>query len=251
MLANYFLENYLLLLVAIPAVLITGISKSGFAGGVGIIAVPLLALQVDPLRAAAIMLPLLIFMDILSVKYWWGKQQRKILLLLLPAAVLGIAIGYLLYDYFNPQMIKSLLGAMSIIFAIWGLLKGVETRFSSNVWVGRICGFIAGLSSFVAHAGGPPVSFYLLPLKLKKETFLATAVYFFAVVNSIKLVPYALLGQLSFDNLLMGLLLAPVAWLGVKLGLVIQGKIGNELFVKIIFVLLFIIGAKLLFDGLT
>ncbi len=243
------LDNYLFWLVAVLAVLITGISKSGFAGGIGVIAVPLLALHIDPLRAAAIMLPLLIFMDFLSIRYWWGKQRNEILLLLIPAATLGIGLGYLLYDVLNPQLIKLLLGVMSVVFALWGLLKGLSFAVADMPWVGRLAGFVAGLTSFVAHAGGPPVNFYLLPMKLSKEDFLATAVYFFAAINFIKLLPYAVLGQINTDNLLIALLLAPVAWIGVKLGLVIQKKISSELFVNLMFVLLLIIGLKLTYDG--
>ena len=245
------LDRYLFWLIAIPAVMITGISNSGFAGGIGIIAVPMLALLVDPLRAAAIMLPLLIFMDVLSLRYWWAKQRNDILALLIPAAVLGIGLGYLLYDVLNPQLIKLLLGLMSVVFALWGLLKGMNLAISGMPWVGRVAGFVAGLTSFVAHAGGPPVNFYLLPMKLSKEDFLATAVYFFAAINFIKLLPYALLGQVNNDNLFVALALAPFAWLGVKLGLIIQRRISPELFINLMFVLLLVIGIKLSFDGLN
>lgn len=245
------IDSYLFWVVAIPAVLITGISKSGFAGGIGIIAVPMLALQLDPLRAAAVMLPLLIYMDFLSIRYWWSKQRNDLLALLIPAAIVGIGLGYLLYDVLNPQLIKLLLGGMSVVFALWGLLKGVNLAVASLPWVGRIAGFIAGLTSFVAHAGGPPVNFYLLPMKLSKEDFLATAVYFFAAINFIKLLPYAALGQINTDNLMVALLLAPVAWAGVRLGLVIQRKISSELFVNLMFALLFTIGVKLIYDGLS
>ena len=245
------IESYSFWLLAIVAVLITGISKSGFAGGVGVIAVPLLALQIGPLRAAAIMLPVLIFMDFLSVRAWWGKQRNDLLRLLIPAAALGIGLGYLLYDYFNEQILMLSLGLMSILFALWGLLKGVEMKSAGNPWIGRISGVVAGLTSFIAHAGGPPINFYLLPLKLSKSDFLATAVYFFATINLIKLLPYALLGQLNADNLAIAALLAPVAWLGVKLGLIIQRKVSNQLFLNIILCMLLVVGAKLVWSGIA
>ncbi|NQZ29938.1 MAG: sulfite exporter TauE/SafE family protein [Oceanospirillaceae bacterium] len=242
-------ETYLFWLLAVPAVLITGISKSGFAGGIGVIAVPMLALQIGPLRAAAIMLPLLIFMDVLSVKAWWGKQRNDLLRLLVPPAVTGIVLGYLLYDFFNEQILMLSLGIMSVTFALWGLLKGIKLDTAAHPLIGRICALVAGLTSFIAHAGGPPLNFYLLPLKLSKEDFLATAVYFFTVINLVKLVPYAVLGQLNTDNLMVGLMLAPVAWLGVKLGLVIQKKIDQALFMNIILSMLLIIGLKLIASG--
>lgn len=242
-------ETTLFWLLAVPAVLITGISKSGFAGGIGVIAVPLMALQIGPMRAAAIMLPLLIFMDILSVKAWWGQQRNDLLRILLPPALVGIGAGYLLYDYFNEQILMLSLGIMSVVFALWGLLKGITLNTEGRPWIGKICALVAGLTSFIAHAGGPPLNFYLLPLKLSKTDFLATAVYFFTVINLVKLVPYAMLGQLNTDNLLVGAMLAPVAWIGVKLGLVIQKKIAQALFMNIILSMLLIIGLKLIASG--
>lgn len=235
--------------LASVGVLITGISKSGFAGGIGVITVPLLALQVGPIRAAAIMLPLLIVMDVLSVRAWWGKQLNSHLKVLLPAAVVGIFLGYLLFDYLNDEILRVVLGVLSIMFALWGLLKGAKLGRFNSPTVGRICGAISGFTSFLAHAGGPPLNFYLIPQKLPREQFLGTAVVFLASINLVKLLPYTVLGQINTDNFMIGLILAPAAWLGVKLGLKIQHHLNDELFYKIILVMLVIIGAKLIFDG--
>jgi hypothetical protein len=237
-------------LVAIVGVLITGISKSGFAGGVGVIAVPLLALQVGPLRAAAIMLPLLIVMDFFSVKAWWGKQRSALLRILMPTAVLGIFCGFLLFDYLNDEVLRIVLGSLSISFAGWGLLKGGKVGRLASPVVGHVCGFISGFTSFVAHAGGPPLNFYMMTQQLQREHFLATAAVFLATINLIKLVPYATLGQLNADNLLIGVALAPVAWIGVKLGLKIQHRINDRLFYRCILVMLAAVGLKLILGSL-
>lgn len=236
-------------LLASVGVLITGISKSGFAGGIGVITVPLLALQIGPMRAAAIMLPLLIVMDILSVRAWWGKQLNSHLKVLLPAAVAGILGGYLLFDYLNDEILRIVLGVLSILFALWGLLKGIKLGRFNSPMVGRVCGAISGFTSFLAHAGGPPLNFYLIPQMLPREQFLGTAVVFLASINLVKLVPYTVLGQINTDNLMIGLILAPVAWVGVKLGLRIQHRLNDDLFYKIILIILAIVGAKLILDG--
>ncbi|MBQ0757119.1 MAG: sulfite exporter TauE/SafE family protein [Amphritea sp.] len=236
--------------IAVIGVLITGISKSGFAGGIGVITVPLLALQIGPLRAAALMLPLLIIMDILSVRAWWGKQVKALLWLLLPPAAVGIGIGYLLFDYLNDQILRMILGWMSILFGLWGLLKGMKLGRFTSPWVGRVCGGVAGFTSFLAHAGGPPLNFYLIPQQLPREKFLATAVLFLASINLMKLVPYIALGQINSDNLVIGIVLAPIAWLGVKLGLKIQHLLNDVLFYRIILVLLMLVGIKLITDAI-
>ena len=236
-------------IIASISILIAGISKSGFAGGIGVITVPLLALQVGPIRAVAIMFPLLMVMDALSVRAWRGKQHNGLLQLLLPGAVIGIFIGYLLFDYLNEQILSVLLGVFSIGFAVWGLLKGQRLKVEANSWLGRVCGTIAGFTSFLAHAGAPPLNFYLLPLKLPRETFLATSVVFAASVNLVKVIPYTILGQINMNNLLIATVLLPVAFLGVWLGLNIHHRLNERLFNKIILVMLMLVGCKLTLDG--
>lgn len=234
--------------LAVIGVFITGVSKSGFAGGVGVITVPLLTLQIGPIRAAALMLPLLLLMDFFSVRAWWGKQLNTHLKLLLPASMLGIFIGYLLFDYLDDKILTFLLGVFSILFAMYGLLKGSEWKHTASPWVGRISGLIAGFTSFLSHAGGPPLNYYLIPLKLPRAHYLGTAVVFFAGINVAKLLPYALLGQINLENLLIAVILAPVAWVGIRAGLAIQHRLNDEVFYKSILVMLFIVGIKLMAD---
>lgn len=235
-------------LLAIVGVFITGVSKSGFAGGIGVITVPLLTLEIGPIRAAALMLPLLLLMDFFSVRAWWGKQLNEHLKHLLPGSMIGILIGYLLFDYFDDRILAFMLGVFSVLFSLYGLMKGVRFKHVTSPRVGRISGLVAGFTSFLAHAGGPPLNYYLIPLKLPRAQYLATAVIFFASINVVKLLPYTMLGQINIENLLIALLLAPVAWTGVKVGLLIQAKLNDEVFYKSILVMLFIIGIKLMVD---
>ncbi|MCY0967013.1 sulfite exporter TauE/SafE family protein [Parathalassolituus penaei] len=238
-------------LVAALAVFITGVSKSGFAGGVGVVAVPLMSLFVDPRQAAAIMLPLLICMDFFSVRIWYGKQDKRQLKLLFPATVIGVLIGYLLFDWLDANVIRVMVGLLAILFALWGLSQikvAGETRAGHKGW-GRFCGVLTGFTSFVAHAGGPPLSLYMLPLRLPRETYLATVVILMTGVNLVKLVPYAALGQLKTDNLAAALVLMPLAFVGVKLGVKLQARINDKLFYRLIYTALILIGIKLLYDA--
>ncbi|RAR60410.1 hypothetical protein BCL93_107214 [Onishia taeanensis] len=232
----------------VVAVLITGISKSGFAGGVGVVAVPLISLKASPAYAVAVMLPLLIVMDVFSLRAWWRYRVGSLLWLMFPPAVLGVAIGYLTYGLFDDDLLKVLLGVFSILFGLWGLFKPFRGRVMPS-WIGGLCGGIAGFTSFIAHAGGPPLNFYLLQSRLSKEAFLGTAVVFLAAANLVKLVPYSLLGFLNVENLTLALLMIPVAWLGVRLGLVIQKRLSGELFFRIILTLLILLGIRLIVDG--
>ncbi|MCD6005320.1 sulfite exporter TauE/SafE family protein [Halomonas sp. XH26] len=242
--------DWVFVILMVVAVLLTGISKSGFAGGVGVVAVPLISLKASPAFAVAVMLPLLIVMDIFSLKAWWRQRVDRLLWLMFPPAILGVGVGYLTYGWFDEALLKLVLGIFSVLFGLWGLFKPLRGKLMPS-WVGRLCGGIAGFTSFIAHAGGPPLNFYLLQCQLTKQQFLGTAVVFLAITNLVKLVPYTLLGLVNIDNLTIALLLMPVAWLGVRLGLMIQKRIDGEVFFRVILCLLILLGIRLIMNGIN
>ncbi|TDG11984.1 sulfite exporter TauE/SafE family protein [Seongchinamella unica] len=239
-------------LVSIPAVLLYGVAKGGFGGAVAVLSVPMMALVMSPTQAAAILLPILVVMDVVVVRTYWGQFDRQALRLLLPGAVVGILIGYLAADRMSDDYMRILIGALSLVFASQQLL-GLQSRGATEHRAGPagFFGLLAGFTSFSIHAGGPPLTMYLLPKRLNPLIFAGTAGIFFAVVNAIKLVPYAMLGQFSSDNLLYSLVLVPLAPLGVKLGHYLVKITEPGLYYKIISVCLLVLGGKLLWDGIA
>lgn len=233
------------------AVLLTGISKSGFAGAVGGITVPLMSLVISPALAAALLLPILIIADILSLRQWWGKQSNQQLMLLLPAALLGIVVGYISFGWLNETGLRLLLGIITLLFSLNMLFKLVSQSRLTSLWAGRLLGALSGFTSFVAHAGGPPLNMYLLPQQMAKSQYLATAVVFFAAVNLMKLPPYLLLGQLNTALFGYALLSLPLVWLGVKLGVMLQHKISEKLFYHIISITMLLLGLRLIYQALS
>ena len=239
-------------LLAAAAVVIVGISKSGFGSGIGVLGVPLMALVIPPAQAAAIMLPLLCVMDVINVLHYRTRFDRINLVILIPAALVGILLGTFTFRYLSDAHIRILLGVISILFVInfFTGRRNSGKRTDPDRIKGSIWGGIAGFTSFGVHAGGPPVNIYLLPQKLDKTIFVGTTVVFFAIVNYVKLIPYALLGQLNSDNLLISLILAPLVPLGVWLGLKLHDKVNESLFYNLAYFFLLVTGAKLLYDGL-
>jgi uncharacterized membrane protein YfcA len=240
--------------VAIPAVLLTGISKSGFGGALGVVSVPILALVVSPVQAAAILLPILCLMDLMGLWAYRGKWALGELRLLLPAALLGIAAGTLLFGVVNVAILRLVLGSMALVFAVhyWMQLKAPTGGQPPGVSraIGIVSGAAAGFTSFIAHAGGPPLHMYLLRRSLDKTTFVATTVTFFTAVNYVKLVPYAWLGQLAVDNLKTSLVLAPLAPVGIALGIWLHKRVPDRHFFRIACLFLFVLSLKLISDGL-
>lgn len=242
-------------LVAIPAVLIVGISKGGFGGGLALVGVPILALVISPTQAAGILLPILCVMDLFALWGFRGKFDKKNLMILLPAAAIGVGVGAWTFRYLNEDHIKLMVGVVTLSFCINWLIqtvRKVELAIKpATTSRGLFWGMISGFTSFSVHAGGPPLNFYLLPQRLDKTLFVGTTVVFFALVNFIKLVPYAYIGLLPTGNLATSLVLIPLAPLGVKLGLYLHSRIDTNLFFLFIYLFLFITGFKLIYDAIS
>lgn len=237
-------------LCAIPAVLIFGMAKGGFGGGIAVISVPLMALAIPPVQAAAILLPVLVVMDVVALWSFRGQYDRENLRILLPGAIVGIIVGSLGFRYLNDDMVRVLIGLIALLFCADYYLRkpSTEPRQTSRR-AGSFWGAIAGFTSFGIHAGGPPLNVYMLPLQLEKIRLMGTIAIFFAVVNAVKLIPYSWLGQFDRQNLVTSLVLVPLAPIGVRLGYWLLHKISQQWVYRMCYFFLAIVGAKLLLEG--
>lgn len=238
------------LLFALPAIFLTGLSKGGFGGALGGIAVPLLALATSPKQAVAIMLPILCLADLVGLKAYWGKWDTANLRVMLPGALIGIVIGALTFELFDERSIGLLIGVIAVSFVALGLLAGNQAPRPLHKGRGILLSSQAGFTSFVAHAGGPPVMMHLLPQQLDKLRFVATINLFFLLTNAAKLLPYAALGQFSRDNLLLSLMLAPIVPLGVWSGLWLQSRVNHQWFYRIARLGILLAGVQLIWRNL-
>lgn len=239
-------------MLAIPAVLLTGISKGGFGGAFGGVAVPMMALAISPVQAAAVMLPILCMMDIFGLIAYRRTADWVNFRILLVGSVFGIGIGALLFQYLSDDVIRLILGLIAVVFTLGNWLKRLpaDHRTYPNNVKGGLWGMTAGFTSFVAHAGSPPVQLYLLPQKIDKTLYVGTTVWFFFAINYIKLIPYSFLGQFSVENLSTSLVLLPLTPLGVWIGVKLHHKVPEQLFYRLAYIFLFATGIKLLWDGI-
>lgn len=237
---------------AVPAVILVGLSKGGLGGAMALIGVPLMALVVSPVQAAAILLPILIVMDIVSLWTWRGERDPVTLKLMLPAAMLGIGIGWLTAAVVTTGAVRLIVGLVALaFFARWlaqKLAASEKARPHSGVR-GAFWGMVAGFTSFVAHAGGPPYQVYALPLRQSPALYVGTSVVFFAVVNAVKLVPYFALGQFDATNLTASAVLMPIAPLATLAGAWIVRRMKPEIFYPFMYAMVLVVGLKLVWDG--
>jgi len=247
------LSDWTFYCAAIPAVIALGLARGGF-NSVGALSTPLLALApgLSPVTAAAILLPLLIFGDIVSVWNFRKEFSWPNLRVLLPASVIGIAIGWLAAGRLNEDVVRVLIGLISIGLVMFMLLKSRLNDLSvarPTKPAGIFWGSVAGFTSFVSHSGGPPFQVYVLPQRLAPNVFAGTATMFFAAVNAMKLVPYFLLGQFKTETLSVSAALAPVALAATFGGIWVVRRISVDRFYGIILALTFFFGAWLVVDG--
>lgn len=240
-------------LVAVPAVVMTGISKSGFGGAVGSLAVPLMSLVIAPPQAVAIMLPILLVMDAMGLVAFRGQVSRAILRVALPSGLLGIGIGWLLFRHIDARWVSLLIGVEAIVFALQRLREG------SRAWTGpprplhgpsaAFWSALSGFTSFVSHAGGPPMMQLMMPLRLDHRIFVGTLAWFFAAINVSKLLPYAHLGLFDGSNFATSLALMPVVPVGYVIGLKLLRWIQPAVFVRVATIGLLLTGIKLCWDA--
>jgi uncharacterized membrane protein YfcA len=245
--------------VAIPAVILLGLAKGGFAG-IGVVAVPMMALAISPVLAAAITLPILLAQDVVSVWSFRKTWDRGLLVLMLPAAAVGVFVGWLLAARVSVAAVELSIGVISIAFSLQRLwaeraVKAAEAveagpgRPLMGLGLGVLCGAIAGFTSQVAHAGGPPFQIYVLPRRLPRDVFIGTSAIFFATVNWMKVPAYVALGQFTPQVLTTAAVLLPLALASTWAGVWLVRRVPAEGFYRVIYVLLIAVGAKLAWDG--
>jgi len=197
------------------------------------------------------MLPILIVMDWVSGWNYRTSFDKSLLFRMLPAAILGIGIGWALAGFVTDNAVRIIVGLIAVAFPLYnwfGPKSGLDAIKDSKP-AGHIAGAIAGFTSFIAHAGGPPFQAYAIPQGLPHRIYAGTAVMFFFIVNAVKLGPYAALGQLDISNLTVSAMLLPIAPIGVLIGVWLIKRVDGVLFYRIMYGLIFVTGLKLLWDA--
>ena len=236
--------------MAVPAVLLLGISKSGFGAGFGSLAVPLMALAVSVPQAAAILMPVLLVMDILGLAAYRRDFDRSLLKFIIPCGLVGTVVGTLLFKVLAVHVVAALVGVFTLVFLAQRLLFPPRPDSPPPPrWAGALLSATSGFTSFVAHAGGPPINAYVIPLRMQPVAFTATMAVFFFVINLSKWIPYAWLGLIDLRNMATSLVLLPLAPVGVFIGVKVARRIDPVLFYRLVYLGMFLTGVKLVYDG--
>lgn len=238
---------------AIPAVILTGISKAGFGGAVGGISIPLMVLVIDAPQAVAIMLPILCVMDLLGLIAFRRNVLWHVLKVAVVAGLAGALLGYLLFNLVDGRWIKALIGIESVLFALFWLMQGRSatqapalpfSRARTALWAS-----VSGFTSFISHAGGPPMMRLLLPMRLAPRDMVGTMAWYFTAINAAKWVPYGTMGLLDARNFDTSLALLPIVPVGYLIGLWFLRWIKPAAFSRVVVWGLLVTGLKLSWDA--
>jgi uncharacterized membrane protein YfcA len=228
---------------AIPAVVMVGLSKGGL-GPLGSLAVPILSLVISPVQAAGLTLPIFVLSDIVAVISYRRSFDASVLKVMLPAAIVGIGIGWLTAARVSDDAVRLIVGVVSTLFAVNYWLRGRLTSEPSRPSApkGGFWGAMAGFTSFVSHSGGPPFQMYVLPLGLAPAVFAGTSTIFFAAVNALKLIPYFFLGQFRSSNLIAAAILTPLSIACALAAVRVVKRIDPSRFYRLVYALMFAMG---------
>ncbi|MBE1285806.1 MAG: TSUP family transporter [Rhodobacteraceae bacterium] len=240
---------------AVPSVVFAGVSKGGFGSGAAFASASILAIILTPGQALALMLPLLMLIDVAALRPYWRRWNLRASSLIIMGGMPGVVLGALIYRMVNDDVMRVMIGAISVGFVVWQLV-GVKLmqrrrRLQFGDGVGLVSGFAAGFASFVSHAGGPPAAVYLLSQRLSKTEYQASTVLIFWILNAVKFGFYAVLGLFTVETLWANVLLAPFALFGTWLGVRMHFRIPEWAFFAVTYVLLTVTGIKLIWDGLV
>lgn len=237
--------------LAVIAAVSVGLAKGGLSM-VGVISVPLMALVMSPIQAAGMLLPVYIVSDLGGLIAYRKNFDRAVLVKLMPGAILGILLGWATSSFVSDKSVELVVGIIGLVFALSALWKRrAEAAARRPDWLrGSLWGTVSGYTSFVAHAGAAPYQVYAQPLRMSPLVYAGTTTIFFAVCNWVKLVPYAMLGQLSTENLKVAAILTIPALLSVRAGIWIVKRLSPTIFYKLITWMLLIVSIRLIWGGL-
>ena len=188
------MDHWVLLILA---AIVVGASKGGLASAAAV-AVPMLALVMSPVEAAATLLPVYLVTDWVSVWLYRRDYSRRNLTILIPAMLFGVVLATLLTPVLPEAALLLATGAIGFWFLArdW-MNRAVTVPTPAGILPGLFWGTITGITSFITHSGGPPSQAYLLPQRLPKLVFAGTIAIAFTVGNLAKLPGYWVIGALD------------------------------------------------------
>jgi uncharacterized protein len=241
------------IVLAEAAVFLIAFMRGAFGGGFAIIGIPLLALAMDPIAAGALLAPMFCLMDVVALRYWrpstWSKPDVAILV---PGLLIGVGVGFLVMRLIDGRLVAIAIALITLAFTtLWFRRGGEVVARPRSQAKGALAGLSSGMTTMIAHAGGPPVAMYLLPLGLPKAVYAGTTSLFFTVANFAKAGPWLVLAKPTADLYWLMAICIPAVPLGVWAGWRLHQRLDQAQLYRACYGLLVVVALKLLWDGVA
>lgn len=236
-------------IVILIGAFVTGLSKGGLGGALGALVTPLFAIVVPAPLAIGLALPLLISGDIFALYAHWRTWDGRIILAVLPAGIVGLVIGTVVFTSVSPVFLEHLLGFVAILYTgykLWERRSDKPVTSLPQRWQAIVTGILSGFASAIANAGAPIFTIYLLAQRVVPSIFVGTTVLYFAVLNALKIPAYWSAHVLTPETIVAVAWAMPLVPFGVWTGVILDRRIDMRTFENIILVLLALTGFVLL-----
>jgi len=227
-----------------------GLSKAGFATGLGMLTTPLVATAVPPREAIGIILPLLCFADLFTLSAFWKKWDLTLIRFPLWGSLVGVGIAMIFVTHISEHFLRVSIGATALCLTLLLIIRNIwyPTRvYKPSAFEGALLGLAAGFSSTISHGAGPIMAIYLMAQKVEKGKFVASNALFFTLLNLIKLVPYSFAGIITTQTLVKDLRYLIFIPLGVIVGWQANRVLPQKAFEYLVYLLLIATSLQLLF----
>ncbi len=226
-----------------------GLSKAGFATGLGMLTTPMLATAVPARQAIGIILPLLIFADFLTLSFF--RKTWSLVLIKFPmiGALIGISLGMFLVSSISEKMLRTSIGATALILTLLLIIRNIwypSRVYQPTPWEGVLVGVAAGFSSTISHGAGPIMAIFFMAQKTEKGVFVASNAIFFTLVNLCKFGPYLYFGLITKTTLIQDLRYIGLIPFGVVVGWLANRALPQKAFEYLVYVLLLMTSWQLL-----
>jgi uncharacterized protein len=254
--------------VVLLAIFLIGVTKSGFGAGVGLMIVPLTTIAMGHTSRGSeatlgLMLPLLIAGDLLAVwqyrRFFTSRSAAvDVLRRLAPGMIVGVILGGLLLKWLHSQanlvgaLIRIEIGVESIgLVALhwWQVTRGEKARLLPEPWRSRLTGAFSAVSSTLAHAAGPIIAMYLLPMRMDRQLFVGTCALYFFILNTAKLPAYFGSDMFTRAPISFSLQFLPLVFAGALFGFWLNRRISDRAFTRIVYFVTFCLGWYVLAEG--
>ena len=220
-------------LLALAAAVGIGMAKAGF-GGLGMVAILIMARVLPARESTGAILPMLILADVFAVYTYRAHAKGSLVLRMLLPALVGIICGWLLMPHIPAKNFGPFIGWLTLALVVLVLVQKFAPRVMNlaveHPGIAWPFGWLAGSTTMIANAAGPVMTIYLLACRLPKFEFVGTAAWFFFAINLLKVPFSASLGLINSASLKMNLWLAPAVIGGILLGRWLLGKINQAVF---------------------